>query len=36
MDATSSHADDVRSAQRKRVSALIAADMEVTTRNSRR
>ena len=29
MDATSSHADDVRSAARKRVSALIAADMEV-------
>ena len=29
MDATSSHADDVRTAERKRVSALIAADMEV-------
>ena len=29
MDATSSHADYVRSAERKRVSALIAADMEV-------
>ena len=29
MDATSSHADAVRSAARKRVSALIAADMEV-------
>jgi len=29
MDETSSHADYVRSAARKRVSALIAADMEV-------